>query len=262
MRKIAVFYKKEDRKIKKQAIKVINKIKSMGIEVSTEKIEGAKLAVSIGGDGTLLRTAKKVAAYNIPVIGIHIGGLGFLNELGISNWLSGFIRIMRGKHKTDKRHFLEVQIKKNGNILYHDIGLNDAVITKSGIARVIKFRVKTPEHSANRYLADGLILSTATGSTAYNLSAGGPILKATSKSLVATPICPHQLYRKSLISGGPIKVTLERGDNVVVTVDGQKILPYKLGEEVVVKRSNIYCKFIRLKKYDQIKNLKNKMGRR
>jgi NAD+ kinase len=258
--KVALYYKKEDKHIRQAVKSIVKKLQALKLGVSIEKSGSADFIISVGGDGTLLRTAKKFAGKNIPILGVHIGGLGFINELEYKDWQKHIRNIINGNYYTDKRQFLEIKILRKGKIIYQDIALNDAVITKSGIARVIILDVSILKKHSQAYLADGLIVATATGSTAYNLSAGGRILPASSKSLVVTPICPHHLSKKSIITKRPVLVTLKRGQHVVVTTDGQSFVPFMQGDKLIVKPSKNTVKFIRLRPYNQYKNLKIKLG--
>jgi NAD+ kinase len=260
--KVALFFKKENNKISARAKKVARQLTAWGIDVLTEKAENTDLIVSIGGDGTLLRTVHQTYKYNIPILGIHSGGLGFLNEIEYSGWETQFKKIISGRHYTDRRHLLKAEIIRKGKIIFSQLGLNDAVINKSGIARVIVIGVSGPKIKNVEYLADGLIISSATGSTAYNLSAGGKILKENSRCLAVTPICPHQLKLGAFVSSEKVKVKLAKGDSVFVTVDGQSIVPFKLGDTLMVYPRQASCRFIRLNKFNQLEKVRKKLGRR
>jgi NAD+ kinase len=237
MKKIGIIFKKEDPLIAGTARQVARELRKEGFRIVGGKPD---LVVTLGGDGTILRASRLLAAKKVPILGVHLGGIGFLSELELSELSLAMAAIKRGKYQLDERAMIEVSV--GGKKL---LALNDVVVTKSGIARVIKFELE----GIARYVADGLIFATATGSTAYNLAAGGSLLSPEAKELVISAICPHSLTNRSLVLDRPVTFILNRGEKVMLTVDGQQLVPVKVGEKVVVRRSSLTARFIRLKEY-------------
>jgi NAD+ kinase len=248
MTTIGIISKREDPLIKGTAEQVEKELKAQGYKVNLEK---AKFVITLGGDGTILRAARLLAKKGLPILGVHLGGVGFLSEIELENLKAALKQIRAGKYKIDQRVMLEAEV--GGKRL---LALNDIVIAKSGISRVIKFELENIGH----YTADGLIIATASGSTAYNLAAGGPLLAPNARSIIVSAICPHSLTNRSLVLEGPLSLILRRGDDVILTGDGQQILPVKLGQKVSIKRSNLTTRFIRLKGYNFFKKVRETFG--
>ncbi len=248
MTTIAVIYKKEDKLIAGTAVQVIKELKKMGYKVN---LAGAKLAITLGGDGTILRAARMLAKKNIPILGVHMGGLGFLSEIELHDLSEALDQIKKKKFKLEQRTMIEALV--GGRQL---VGLNDIVISNSGIARVIKLELK----GIAEYTSDGLIFSTATGSTAYNLSAGGPILTPESKSLVISAICPHSINTRPLVIEQPITAVLNRGKKAILTVDGQEFVALHERQKIRIQKSKLKASFIRLKGYNFFKRVGEAFG--
>ena len=248
MTTVGVIYKKEDSLIAGTAQQVIRDLKKEGYKVDLAK---AKFVITLGGDGTILKAARALAPRGVPILGVHLGGIGFLSELELRELKTALRQVRAGKYVIDERIMIEAHTA--GKKL---IALNDLVIAKSGIARVIKFELE----GIARYTADGLILATPTGSTAYNLAAGGPLLDPNASSLIISAICPHSLSNRSLVMDGPVTFTLHRGDGVLLTADGQQLLPLKVDQQVVVRKSEQKARFIRLKDYNFFARVKKTFG--
>lgn len=248
MKTAGIIYKKEDPIIAGTAKQVARELEHEGLKVNLAK---ADFVVTLGGDGTILRAARLLVDKSTPILGVHLGGIGFLSEIELSELKWAVKQIKARKYQLDERARLEANVL--GKKL---IALNDLVISKSGIARVIKFELE----GIARYTADGLIFATATGSTAYNLAAGGPLLDPAAKSVIITAICPHSLSNRSLVVDRPITFTLRRGDEVIVTADGQEVVPIKVGQQVVVRRAKQTTRFIRLKDYNFFQRVKKTFG--
>lgn len=248
MTTVGIICKKEDRLIAATADQVARDLKQLGYKVD---LAGANFVITLGGDGTILRAARILAGRGIPLLGVHLGGVGFLSEIELIELKTALLQIKKKDYQLDERAMLEAHV--GGKKL---IALNDVVIAKSGISRVIKFELE----GIGGYTADGLIVSTASGATAYNLAAGGPLLTPDSKSLIVSAICPHSLTNRSLVLDGPLHVDLKRGEGVIVTADGQQVAPIKVGQRLTVKRSELKTKFIRLKEYDFFGRVKRTFG--
>ncbi len=238
MATIGLIYKSEDPIIAGTAKQVAKELRAAGYRID---LAAAKFVITLGGDGTILRASRLLAKRRIPILGIHLGGIGFLSEIELNDLGDALKQVRSGRYKIDERSMLEAQV--GGKKL---IALNDVVIAKSGISRVIKFALE----GIADYTADGLIISTASGSTAYNLAAGGPLLSPQSKSLIVSAICPHSLSNRSLVLDGPVVFELNRGNDVILTADGQHVLPVKTGQKVTVRRSGLTTRFIRLRGRD------------
>lgn len=244
MKYAGIIYKKEDKLIAGTAKQVARDLEKEGLIINLEK---ADFVVTLGGDGTILRAARLLAGKKTPILGVHLGGIGFLSEIELSG-LTEAVRLVRaGKFKIDERMRLEASI--NGKTIG---ALNDLVIAKSGISRVIKFELE----GIAKYTADGLIFASPTGSTAYNLAAGGPLLEPKAKAIIVSAICPHSLGNRSLVIDGPITFILRRGDEVILTGDGQQMVPVKLGQKIVVRKAKSTTRFIRLKEYNFFEKVK------
>lgn len=182
------------------------------------------LVVVLGGDGTLLSVARALGPQT-PILGVNLGTLGFLTEVGRGELYPAMVEILEGRFAVEERNLLDVELARTaGSALRYRV-LNDAVITKSALARIIELTLQVDGHLVARYRSDGLIISTPTGSTAYNLSAGGPILFPLLPVTVLTPICPHALSLRPIVvpASGVIEVTLEtQREEVYLTLDGQE----------------------------------------
>jgi NAD+ kinase len=248
MKTVGIIHKKEDRLIAATAAQVAKDLKQLGYRVDLAK---ADFVITLGGDGTILRAARLLAGRGAPILSVHLGGVGFLSELELTELKTALEQVRKGKYRIDERAMLEARL--GGKKL---IALNDVVIGKSGISRVIKFDLE----GIGSYVADGLIISSASGSTAYNLAAGGPLLAPDSRSLIVSAICPHSLSNRSLVLDGPVGFRLTRGDDVILTADGQQLEPVKKGQIIWVGRSELKTRFIRLKDYDFFGRVKRTFG--
>lgn len=200
-----------------------------------EVAEGCDLAVVLGGDGTLLSAARAVGNRAIPLLAVNLGGLGFLTSISTQELFPELERALAGDHEVTRRKMLRVCLKRKGAIAAEYQALNDVVIAKSTIARIVDLDAWAGDTFICEYKADGLIISTPTGSTAYSLSAGGPIVFPTVNALCLTPICPHTLTNRPLIvpSDAPIRVrSRAKDEDAYLTVDGQVGGPLEAGDEV------------------------------
>lgn len=226
----------------------------------TSKID---VAVTLGGDGTLLGVARLVAQHKIPILGINMGHVGFLTEVELGDLFTDLECFHNKEYDIDVRMMLEAKVIRNEKALTEFLALNDIVITKGPFARLIRLKTYANEAYVDTYPADGLIISTPTGSTAYSLSAGGPIIRPDMNLLLLTPICPHTLHSRSIIlsQDDVIKVTvLADHPEVMLTVDGQegyKLLPK---DTVIVNKSSFSTRLIRIKKRSFYDLLRKKLS--
>ena len=229
------------------------------------ELPGASGVVCFGGDGTILHMAKAATRHGVPVLGVNIGTMGFMAELE-STELHMLSRLANNEYTLDKRMMLDVTVHRDRDIIFHDIGLNDAVITKGAIARVVHLGVKCDGVAAMECSGDGVIVATPTGSTAYSLSAGGPIVEPEAQNLLITPICPHDMLSRCVVASQNRVVTVELiknpNRNAYLSVDGGKAQRLNIGDIATIRRSNLVTKLIRLKDrsfYDVV-NMKFKNG--
>lgn len=214
------------------------------------ELPNAELVICFGGDGTILHTAKAATRRGIPILGVNIGTMGFMAELE-STELDALASLAKGNYTLDSRMMLDVTIQRDRDILFHDIGLNDVVVTKGTVARIVHLEVKCDGVQAMAYGGDGLIASTPTGSTAYSLSAGGPIVEPEAKNIIITPICPHDVVSRCIVASDKRVVTVEMVHNArrnaYLSVDGGKAVRLNMGDLVTIRKSHLETKLVRLK---------------
>ena len=214
------------------------------------ELQNAELVICFGGDGTILHMAKAATRRNVPILGVNIGTMGFMAELE-STELDQLARLASGDFTLDKRMMLDVVVQRDRDIIFHDIGLNDVVITKGAIARIAHLAVKCDGVEAMQCGGDGIIVATPTGSTAYSLSAGGPIVEPEASNILITPICAHDVMSRCIVASDKRVITVElvhnARRNAYLSVDGGKALRLNLGDVVTVRKSHLETKLVRLK---------------
>ena len=230
------------------------------------EIGTADAVICFGGDGTILHMAKTATRTGIPILGVNIGTMGFMAELESSE-LEQLTRLAAGDFSIDSRMMLDVTVHRGRDIIFHDICLNDVVVTKGAIARIVHLAVECDGVQAMECGGDGLIIATPTGSTAYSLSAGGPIVEPEASSILITPICAHDVVSRCIVASDKrvitVGMTRNARRNAFLSVDGGKALKLNMGDKVTIKRSNLQTKLVRLKDrsfYDVV-NMKFKNGR-
>ena len=209
------------------------------------------LAIIAGGDGTLLSMARAAAPLQIPLLGINFGSLGFLTELQPPEALSGVEAVIEGRFSIEERQTLRVRHANRERSMREYALLNDAVITKSALARMINIRVRVDDEDVATYTSDGLIVATPTGSTAYNLSAGGPILDPRMSAFVISPICPHTMTYRPLVvpDSVTVEVSLLSGDEeVFLTLDGQIGFPFLADDRLTIDHHPCPVRLVRIAK--------------
>lgn len=203
--------------------------------------------VVFGGDGTILSMARLIGNAKTPILGVNLGSLGFLTEVTLDEIFPALERLLAGKHKLESRSMLraEVHPARGETCTYH--ALNDAVINKSALARIFSIDAFINTDFIANFLADGLIISTPTGSTAYSLAAGGPIVFPTLDSILLTPICPHTLTNRPIVipAESKVRMILKSGEDVMLTVDGQIGLALHQGDEIICTRSEYQVELVR-----------------
>jgi NAD+ kinase len=229
--------------------------------------EGANLIVVLGGDGTLLSVARNLKGRDVPILGVNLGGLGFLTEISPEEFPEMLEKVTRGDYNISQRIMIDVTVRRGGNKVFEFAVLNDAVITKDALARIIDIETYVNGEYLTTFKSDGLIFSTPTGSTGYSLAAGGPILYPSMKNIIVTPICPHMLTNRPIIL--PEKVSIKavlksRDEKVVLTLDGQIGFPLEFGDEILIKESSHSVSLVKSssKGYFEILRTKLKWGER
>ncbi|WP_340621190.1 NAD(+) kinase [Xenorhabdus siamensis] len=229
----------------------------------TEIGKMADLVIVVGGDGNMLGAARVLARYDIKVIGINRGNLGFLTDLDPDNALQQLSEVLNGEYRDEKRFLLEAQVTKKGQKPRHSTALNEVVLHPGKVAHMIDFEVYIDERFAFSQRSDGLIIATPTGSTAYSLSAGGPILTPNLDAIVLVPMFPHTLSARPLVISSGSRIRLKFAQNssgYEVSCDSQIVLPIQDGEEVIIKRSEYNLHLIHPKDYNYFNTLSTKLG--
>jgi NAD+ kinase len=210
-------------------------------EVAPERLgASADLILVLGGDGTMIATARQIGDAEVPVMGVNFGGLGYLAEFRIEELYAALESILAGNYRLDRRLMLNVELIRCDEQVTRNRVLNDVVINKSALARIIEIEAYLNQQFVNSFRADGLIVSTPTGSTAYNLSAGGPVIYPSMNAVVITPICPFTLSNRPIVvpDDAVIELCLKTAqEDVALTLDGQVGFPLRIEDRVVIRKS-------------------------
>ena len=210
----------------------------------------ADLVICFGGDGTILHMAKAATRRGIPLLGVNIGTMGFMAELENTE-LDKLAKLATGEYSIDNRMMLDVTVQRDRDIIFHDICLNDVVITKGAVARIVHLAVKCDGVQAMECGGDGIVVATPTGSTAYSFSAGGPIVEPEAKSIIVTPICAHDVGSRCIVTSDKRVITVgmvrNARRNAYLSVDGGKALRLNMGDVATIRKSNLETKLLRLK---------------
>lgn len=214
------------------------------------EIGHSDLVICFGGDGTILHMAKTATRAGIPILGVNIGTMGFMAELE-STELEQLRRLAGDEYAVDRRMMLDVSVRRGRDIIFHDICLNDVVVTKGAIARIVYLTVECDGVQALACGGDGVIVATPTGSTAYSLSAGGPIVEPEADSILITPICAHDVMSRCIVASGKRVITVGLSENArrnaFLSVDGGKALRLNMGDAATIRKSDLETRLIRLK---------------
>lgn len=229
-------------------------------------INEADILVCLGGDGTFLKLAREVYSLDIPLLGINMGSLGFLTEVERTEIKGAVEQLVKNDYEIENRMMLKVNVIRNGKIIAGDTALNDIVISRGALSRILHLKMYMNDSFADLFPGDGLIVSTPTGSTGYSLSAGGPIVEPNVDLIIVTPICPHILYSRSFITtgNGEIKVIIdeEYRHSAMVTVDGQEGYEVLGGDTIIIKKAEYNTKMIRINSRNFFNVLRKKIYER
>lgn len=216
----------------------------------------------LGGDGTLIRAARELHSYDVPILGINMGTLGYLTEVEVQNIESAIDQLLEGNPMVEAR----MMLKGTLNNTVEDIALNDIVLTRHGSLRIIRFNVYVNGELLNTYQADGVIVSTPTGSTGYNISAGGPIVEPTASMIVITPICSHALNTSSIVLSADDEIVLEVAlgrdgeiEEACVSFDGDRNIEVRTGDRILIQKAEETTKLLKLSKVSFLETLRKKM---
>jgi NAD+ kinase len=200
-----------------------------------------QLAITLGGDGTVLFAARSLASQNIPILPVNLGNFGFITEVSQHEWKEALIAYFQGKSTFGRRILAKVEIKRNFSVIFESVYLNDAVISGAGISKILSLSASLSDTEIGKYRADGIIISTPTGSTAYSAAAGGPILHPEMNALILNPICPFTLSHRPLVISADEKIVIRidhiQRTEVILTLDGQIDHPLKPGDEVLISKA-------------------------
>ena len=228
------------------------------------ELSNAEMVICFGGDGTILHMAKAAARKHLPILGVNIGTMGFMAELE-STEMDQLARIAAGDYTMDTRMMLDVTVQRDRDIIYHDICLNDVAITKGSVGRIVHLNVKCDGVTALECGGDGMIIATPTGSTAYSLSAGGPIVEPDARNIILTPVCAHDMVSRSIVVSDKRTVTVQMVHNVrrnaFLSVDGGKAIRMNMGDTAVIRKSNLETRLVRLNDRSFYEVLNSKFGK-
>ncbi|MGA8768506.1 MAG: NAD(+)/NADH kinase [Candidatus Acidiferrales bacterium] len=225
------------------------------------------LLIVLGGDGTLLSAARAPGSHKVPILAVNLGGLGFLTSVTLDELYPLLEQVLAGKHRTSDRMMLDAQILRGGQPAERQCALNDAVVNKAALSRMLDFDVHVDGNHVGRYRADGLVVATPTGSTAYSLAAGGPIIDPDLDAFVITPICPHMLTNRPLVVPDTARIDLDftaADEPVYLTLDGQIGFQLKPTDRVTITKSKSRVALVRppSKTYFEVLRSKLKWGER
>lgn len=232
-----------------------------------ELFSNCDIVIAVGGDGSIIHAAKKACRYSIPVLGVNAGNLAFM--AGIEQHEYELLNeLICGNYSTDKRMLLDVSVLDgdDNEIIREGFCINDIVIARGDMIKLVKLNVFCDNKKINDYYADGIIISTPTGSTAYSLSAGGPVVDPRIESIILTPICTHSLFARSIIFDSNseicVKIPIDEKNQICISCDGEDSVIIPSGSKLVIKKSDVYADFIRIKNDSFIDVLNSKLSQR
>lgn len=238
-------------------------IGSSSVMTPQEVVDQADLIIVMGGDGTLLAAARLIGERDIPILGVNFGGLGFLTDITVEELYPTLEAILAGDFRTEKRFKIDIDLVRGGKVVETHTGLNDVVINRGHLARMLNLKISVDGIFVTNYRADGLIISTPTGSTAYSLAAAGPIVYPTTEAIVLAPICPHNLTNRPIVLPDKVSVQVAlntKEKDVMVTVDGQVGFPLYHGDLIAVRKSLSKTTIVQSFKKNYYQVLREKLG--
>lgn len=228
-----------------------------------QELRGSDLIIAFGGDGTILHLARTAATRGIPVLGVNLGSLGFMSDLERSE-LHLLQNLAQGRFRREKRMMLDVSVLREGRTVYVSSALNDAVVSKGAMARVVRLQVMAGDDQLGVFSGDGIVVATPTGSTGYSLSAGGPIVEPTAQNFVISPICAHTVFSSSFVLSAAGSVSVSSAEQsrkqIYLSVDGGKAFALRPGDRVRVCRSRYETELLRLTDRSLYEILRTKMA--
>lgn len=234
----------------------------LNIEPLQQEIRGADMIIAFGGDGTILHLSKTAAHRDIPVLGVNLGSLGFMAELESKDLLR-LRDPCDGKYEIESHMMLDVSVQRDGRVIYSNLALNEALIARGNISRVIRLQIFTEQGKLVDVAGDGVIVASPTGSTAYSLSAGGPVVEPTARNFIVSPICAHSVHANAYVLSPERVITVQTEKNsykpVLLSVDGGRAFSLRSGDSIEVRRSKFDTKLVRLSKRSFCEILQKKM---
>ncbi len=225
---------------------------------------GCDLLIALGGDGTMLRAGHLAGPHGVPILGINLGRFGFLTEVQRDHWQSTLDQVLQGRYWLEERMMLRAEHLRQGESRGHWEIVNEAVVGRGGIVRPVRLTAEVDDHYLTTYVADALIVATPTGSTAYALAAGGPILPPELRNILLVPVAPHLSVDRAIVlhEGSWVRVTVRSDHQASLTIDGGPSIPLLDGDQVLVKASENRVHFVRLQEPDYFyRNLTSRMNR-
>ncbi len=278
MKRIILIYKRGRSEAADLAQRLVTWLNHKGIQVTAQQNMGdtggterspaaiprveADAVVVLGGDGTFLSVARQLEHRRLPIIGVNLGGLGFLTEISRERCFEDLEQVLAGAYEIEERMRLQVSIERHGEHIFQQVVLNDVVINKGALARIVDLYATIDDHYLTHYRADGLIVATPTGSTAYNLSAGGPIVYPTSEAVILTPICPFTLTNRPIILPATVRIRVdldERAQDVALTCDGQVGCHLAPSDRIHIRKSPYPLRFLKPTSTDYFEILRTKL---
>lgn len=274
--KVGIILRPDSPELKSSFLKVQETLSKYNVDIFLEKnsakmisLEGVEFddmcqksnfLITVGGDGTLISTVRKSLQYDIPILGIHAGRLGFLSDVSLESFDSFFKQMLDGRYRIDERAVLEATINKDSKEEKR-YAFNDVVLTRSSVPQMIHIETLVDSKPFNTYYGDGVIVSTPTGSTAYNLSAGGPVMFPLTNVFALTPISPHSLTQRPVVLPGKYPIEMKTSsEKALVIFDGQDMLELGLGESIDIKLASKMVNLIHKEDFSYFEILKNKLN--
>ncbi len=227
-------------------------------------VEDVDFVFSLGGDGTVLFSSRVLESRGIPILAVNLGAFGFITEVTKEEWCSAFEKYVQGELGLSRRIMVKVIVERNGKRIATLRGLNDAVISSSGISKIVRLNLFLNKTSLGQYRADGVILSTPTGSTAYSLAAGGPILDPEIEAFILNPICPFTLSNRPIVVSGNdvvfVHVAEDQRVDILLSIDGQEVIPLESGDNVIFEKSHSKTLLVRSDRRNFYEVLRSKLN--